>query len=208
MDWKTRAYKLNERNLWISIAQLLHNFPLFLLCFPTFSPAAVAYPVLMENIPVIGANIGTCAHRMPLTAPSKRAESTLLRWGFQTTFQKCLLSLDISLTLVFHLKLYFISFSYHDHIIDAFTFFSMTSNFYLQKLTYSSDWSYQCARRWCIPYVYVCMLIFTVYAFAESCTCFGASWNVSDGTFWCFSFAVCIDTMTAVVLILFQFVSS
>lgn len=47
--------------------------------FPTFSPTADAYPVLMETSPVTGANIGTCARRMPVTAPSRREESTLLR---------------------------------------------------------------------------------------------------------------------------------
>lgn len=61
--------------------------------FPTFPPLVGAYPVLMENFPVIGANIGTCAHRMPLTAPSRREESTLLRWG--VLYKKVILSKDI-----------------------------------------------------------------------------------------------------------------
>lgn len=45
----------------------------------TFPPALGAYPVLTETSPVTGANIATCAHRMPATAPSRRDESTPLR---------------------------------------------------------------------------------------------------------------------------------
>lgn len=49
----------------------------------TFSPAPGAYPVSMETSPVTGANIATCARRMPATAPSRRDESTPRRWGLE-----------------------------------------------------------------------------------------------------------------------------
>lgn len=52
--------------------------PLFFLSSVShiLTPAAGAYPVSTETSPVTGANIATCAHRMPATALSRRDGST------------------------------------------------------------------------------------------------------------------------------------
>lgn len=85
------SIKLGNKKMWFNEERKLSGstdltwifFFHFSLMFPTFSPAAGAYPVLVETSLVTGANIGTCARRMLVTAPSRREESTLLRWGFR-----------------------------------------------------------------------------------------------------------------------------